>query len=83
MPVKARRAKRRTSDAADLAAWEVLFESGHDFFGKLGFRDDAEARKAARWAWRRLGAAFLASHAEDPLKGGTWALETFGEPPCR
>lgn len=75
MPVKRRRGKRRLSRAAELEAWEVVFQTGRDFFGDLediGVEDTPEAR---RDAWRRLGADFLASAAADP-----WALREYGEP---
>ncbi len=84
MPVKARRGKRRTDDAATLAAWSILFETGYDFFHDLGFKSDAEAREAAREAWARYGCRFLDTWRAALSRDVPWALETFGEPrSCR
>ena len=87
MPVKARRPKRRTSDAADLEAWKTLFETGFDYFNDLGFGSGPHSgpeRSMIRKAWHRRGATFLARR-EQPrwAREVPWALETFGEPPCR
>lgn len=93
MPVKRRATKRRLSPEAELDAWRSVFESGHDFFGDasalagiaepvwLDPADRAEGervwREAAQQAWRRLGAAFLATYAGE---GEPWALQVFGRP---
>jgi hypothetical protein len=82
MPVKLRHPKRRTNAAADLAAWSMLFESGHDFFGDLGL-PDGEASAAAPEAWQRLGGTFLASRPENAARAVPWALKALGEPRCR
>ena len=85
MPVRARRSKRRTSHVAELDAWETLFATGYDYFDDLGFggrRGTERARAAAADAWRRLGARFLANRT-DGWSCEPWALQTFGEPPCR
>jgi hypothetical protein len=79
MPVKARHAKRRRSLTADLHAWEMLFTCGTDYFGDLGM-SDAEALAAAPEAWRRLGAAFLATWQPETPRAVPWALQTYGEP---
>ncbi len=83
MPVKRRAAKRRLSEAEELAAWDILFRDGFDYFGETGFATDAEAREAAREVWPRLGAAFLAAYEASPGVSPPWALLEFGEPPCR
>ena len=80
MPVKVRRPKRRMSVAAELEAWSVLFATGYDFFGDLGFPKQEEARKAARDAWERLGPAFMARWTPSSARSVPWALEAFGEP---
>ncbi len=91
MPVRARRPKRRTSEAADLEVWETLFETGMDLYSDLesalryGPRSASE-HAVVREAWRRLGARFLAARreaAEQWVREVPWALETYGEPPCR
>jgi hypothetical protein len=85
VPVKRRHPKRRTTAEAELAAWSMLFEGGHDYFNALGFGygNDAEAREAAPDAWRRLGAAFLAARPENAGRAVPWALDALGEPRCR
>ncbi|ACL63246.1 hypothetical protein [Methylobacterium nodulans] len=90
MPAKVRRAKRRSGPSLD--AYAMVFETGHDFFGDLGFGQgsvsDEHARAAAREAWPELGAAFLQERADrlarpDAVRKSDqpWALETFGPPP--
>ena len=85
MPVKLRRNKRHTSVAAQVQAWSMLFESGHDFFDALGFghANEASAQAAAPEAWRRLGAEFMAARQPSAARELPWALEEFGSPPCR
>jgi hypothetical protein len=86
MPAKRRIAKRRISPAAELAAWSELFDIGHDFFNDLeplGFPGgdcDRAARKAARSAWRRFGAAFMENFQPDEVRLRPWAVEEFGYP---
>lgn len=88
MPVKRRVHKRRLSQAAELQAWECLFDTGHDFFDDLpeiGVQTDAYSVpnvSAARQAWHRLGSAFLANRQSDPERQ-PWALRTFGDPSCQ
>jgi hypothetical protein len=85
MPAKRRTAKRRTDPAAELEAWSMLFRCGYDFFGDLdhlGLDIDAK-RRAAREAWRRLGAAFMTAWRPDTARQKPWALEQFGDPKCR
>jgi hypothetical protein len=61
--MKRRKAKRRPTD--DPENWDLLFECGTDYFNNLGFgygpEATAPANEAAREAWRRFGAAFLAN----------------------
>ena len=84
MPVKLRQPKRRTTVAAEVEAWSMLFECGYDYFNELGFGYGGDAvepaRRAAPEAWRRLGAAFLTSRPEN-VSEVPWALQKFGEPP--
>lgn len=61
----------------------MLFSSGYDYLDHLaavGVATDAYSRvtdAVACAAWRRFGAAFLATYADnDP----PWALEQFGAP---
>lgn len=84
MPARQRRPKRRIDKDAELAAWRMTFSSGFDYLRELslfGIRTDDQARIAARAAWRKHGAAFLALHwrptLERPLP---WAALEFGLP---
>jgi hypothetical protein len=80
MPVKKRIPKRRIDPAAELEAFEMIFECGSDFFldlDALGYRTDAEKIAGARSAWERLGLLFLARRTES---GTPWAMEQFGKP---
>ena len=62
----------------------MLPESGYDFFHETGFATDAEARKAARAVWRRVGALFLQRRdVTRKAREIPWAQEQFGDPPCR
>lgn len=75
---------------SDLAAWEMVFLSGYDFFGDLPEGvNDAYGRpdtKVAQEAWTRLGAEFMEKHqaeqasARHPLPEEPWALQQFGAP---
>lgn len=84
MPVRAKRNKRRATARAP--EWEMVFVSGHDYFGELseaGIATDAYGRPdraVAEEAWRRFGSAFLCMH-DGAVK--PWALEQFGEPDAR
>ena len=72
MPVKRRKPKQRQTTEAEMEAWSVMFEGGHDWFGSLepfGFTrndSDEEARAAAPEAWKRLGAMFLEEREPRP-----------------
>ena len=82
MPVKSRRSKRRNlTSQAELEAWSMAFEPGHDYLGDIVIdgqhpywvtpipRDVLEAQ------WRRMGAAYLARRPP-PRDGRTpYALE--------
>ncbi len=81
MPVKRRMPKKRTTSEAEAEAWEMMFECGTDYFSDLPFTNNDEARVAARGAWRRLGAIFLAQRPANEKV--PWALEEFGEPSKR
>jgi hypothetical protein len=50
MPVKRRMAKRRVDPAAEVAAWDCMFDAGHDFFDDL--RDIGVTAHHDRWADR-------------------------------
>ena len=84
MPVKLRQPKRRTTVEAEVKAWSMLFECGYDYFNDLGFGYGSDAvepaRKAAPTAWKRLGAAFLASRPENVSSDVPWALQELGPP---
>ena len=88
MPVKRRAHTRRIDPAIEAAAWADAFDSGYDFFGDLsgiGVLLDEHGRPdeaMARAAWLRLGAQFMEGRQPDPARK-PWAVETFGEPPCR
>jgi len=83
MPVKRRTAKRLVNPEREYVIWEALFASGYDFFGEaeeLGLAVDAYRRppiEAAREAWQRLGARYI---AENPRGGPCWAEREFGHP---
>lgn len=84
MPANRTRRRRhaKAGSPAELAAWETVFETGHDFFGELkpwGFATCAAARDGAPAAWARLGSQFLATHPKDPHRE-PWALVEFGPP---
>jgi hypothetical protein len=67
----------------ELKAWAMAFTSSWDFFGDLvpyGLADDKAVRRAARAAWKRLGARFMASWKPTPVRAQPWALERFGKP---
>ena len=88
MPVKMRAAKRRLDPGAELKAWSLYFQSGHDYLGDLpeigvptGPYHDPD-RVVGEEVWHRLGARFL-EEAADPLLGTPWALREFGEPHAR
>jgi hypothetical protein len=73
----------------ELAPWAITFEYGTDYFrslaeiGLVGHAiDDPKIRKAARDAWQRLGAEFLATREHDPHRDKPWALRKWGQPPA-
>ncbi|MDG1117227.1 MAG: hypothetical protein P8N72_08875 [Flavimaricola sp.] len=93
MPIKRRKDKRRATVAPE--AWDMMFKSGHDYFGDLDplglpnrLRlpiDDRMAAEAAwdeatREAWGMYGAAYLRQWREYRSEKAPWALETYGEP---
>ncbi len=41
------------------------------------------AYRAAREAWQRLGSEYMASRQPSDVRAVPWALDAFGEPPCR
>lgn len=81
MPVKRRKSKVRPDD---LLAWQMLFQSGHDYFDDLptaGIETDNYGRvdrAIAEAAWRRFGDEFMATWQDKYVE--PWALEEFGEP---
>src|SRR5262245_25029853 len=99
MPRKLRAPKRRYDVKAELESFKMVFECGHDFFSETGLIEPfrvwpEEERPAAEKAWRaglrdawqRLGRRFLATwkpKGPPPHRQVRWALEQFGEPPCR
>ncbi len=86
MPVKARRPKRRATEAAELAAWKDAFECGYDFFNDAGFAHQEHTPEfwaAARAAWKRLGSRFMEAWHPTDVREKPWALEEFGRPSCR
>jgi hypothetical protein len=69
MPMKRRRDKRR--DAVAPEAWDLMFESGHDFFGDLDalrlpdplrLHPESDARAAAQAAWNDVTRDAWARH---------------------
>lgn len=93
MPVKRRKAKRRTTLLAEARAWGDVFQTKFDYFGalaELGITHPAdvwppEARDwpafhvTAEAAWHRLGEIFMETRGEAST-ATPWALEQFGEP---
>jgi hypothetical protein len=91
--------RRRLSPEAELEAWRETFCSGFDFFDllPLGLEGDAafaldrekpapgdvEVLVAAREAWARLGAAFLATWKPQAYLPEPWTLTAFGKPEGR
>ncbi len=87
MPRKTRRAKRRTSPEAELEAWDMAFQSGHDFLGDLepwGFPRGSDGSPAVRaampGAWARLGRMYLDRLDRRAFPDTPFALKQFGEP---
>jgi hypothetical protein len=88
MPAKAKHAKRRIDEAAELEAWSMMFATGYDYFsavarlrkptGPIG-RDDPSLSEA-RDAWRRLGPMFMASWKPEQNRPLPWAHVRFGPP---
>jgi hypothetical protein len=84
MPVKRRTAKRLVNPEREYVIWEALFATGGDYFreaGEIGLAVGAYGEvpiEAAREAWQRLGARYMAENPRDGSK--PWALKTFGEP---
>jgi hypothetical protein len=83
MPVRRKLVRRGVTEGEQGEAWSEFFRSGHDFFHDLpalGIHSHKAAQKAARKAWRRYGAQFLARWEPDPCVKTPWALERFGSP---
>ena len=88
--------RRVEVDHQKLEAWRMTFSSGHDFFSDLPAvgvvhphdiwppeQQPAARRafmKAAKVAWRELGAAFMETWRPEPDDPVPWALEKFGPP---
>ncbi len=86
MPVKARRPKRRVTEAAELADWQDVFQTGYDFFDDLGWshkEQTPEFRAAVKEAWRRLGSRFMETWQATETQEKPWALQEFGRPKCQ
>ena len=97
MPRKLRAPKQRYDAKAELEAWSMTFESGHDYFRETGFVEPVHVwppedrplaerafRSAALAAWLRVGALFLERRkAANEHRDLPWAQVEFGEPPCR
>lgn len=85
MPARRKLARRGVTESEQGEAWSEFFRSGTDFFGDLhalGIHDHKAAIKAARKAWRRYGARFMASWEPDVNVQVPWALEALGPPPA-
>lgn len=78
MPVKLRKPKRRRDDEAEADSWSTLFETGYDYFGDLDYPSEADARQAARAAWRRFGKRFMSTWRPKGNRTEPWALARFG-----
>src|SRR5262249_8593692 len=62
----------------ELKAWATAFTFSWDFFGDLkhyGLADDKAVRRAAKAAWKRLGARFMATWEPTPARKTPWALD--------
>jgi hypothetical protein len=67
----------------ELKAWATAFTFSWDFFGDLkryGLADDKAVRRAAKAAWKRLGARFMAAWKPTPARKTPWTLDRFGAP---
>jgi hypothetical protein len=65
----------------ELKAWATAFTFSWDFFGDLkhyGLADDKAVRRAAKAAWKRLGARFMATWKLTPARKTPWALDIEG-----
>ncbi|MEQ1955315.1 hypothetical protein [Mesorhizobium sp. CN2-181] len=85
VPVKRRYGKRRTNDAAELAAWRDAFLHRWDFFRDLeefGLGTDEAVAAAFPEAWARLGGAFLDQFEQHPSRSPEppYGLVTYGDP---
>ena len=88
MPTKRRSHKRQRGSAAEVAAWEMIFRTGRDYFGDLRRFGTVEmiglgvvSRADAAEAWARLGAYFMANYQPEPDRQ-PWAVVQFGFPNC-
>lgn len=86
MPVRKRKDRRKQLAGAD--EWFCAFESEFDLFSDLAGLVEMDQsgrpdREAAREAWRRYGAEFMADFAARYPSGAhftPWALREFGPP---
>jgi hypothetical protein len=99
MPRKLRAPKQRYDAKAELESFRMVFTCGHDFFSETGLVEPVHAwppeerpavekvwRAGVKDAWHRLGRRFLETWEPEgppPHRQTPWALEQFGEPPCR
>jgi hypothetical protein len=74
----------------EIKPWVMTFQYGRDYFQllpEIGLKgnavDDPKVRRAAREAWQRLGAKFLAAREPDPHGRTPWVLRKWGQPPPR
>jgi hypothetical protein len=80
MPVRRRAPKYKDTQPA----WEMVFQSGYDFFGDLpdiGVETDDYGRPKrgdAEIAWDKFGWSYLDQYSDKYLV--PWALREFGEP---
>jgi hypothetical protein len=77
------RSSSRRSPSLELRCWQAMFSYGADTIGelnKIGFKNVAEAERAARDEWRRLGILFMRDWKPEANRSRPWALEQFGHP---
>jgi hypothetical protein len=82
MPRRSRRQRATFDLEAELFAWDLVFEAGHDYLGDLvAYRvpwGEKVPLDLAREMWRKIGAEWL--ERRQPKGFYPWALETFGPP---
>ena len=80
MPVKARIPKRRVDASAELAAWSMLFETGHDYFHDLadhGFANESGRTQGRSGGMGSVGSSLsccLAAYSRQGVAMGTGAI---------